>query len=186
MGVSLVAYSIVIDVFAAICLKYWPVNKTEVSRVVLCGFAFDIVIPAVVGWLVVDLREFLANRGYILSAMPKAWDAFFNRMAGTPMAIVLTLSDGRKIGGYWAENPVASSFPADEDLLITVPVTVDQKNGNFLKRVEGAKGLLIKRDDILTLEAFDAEMMAELAAKTDLARKAGVADAPTNEKESHG
>jgi hypothetical protein len=89
--------------------------------------------------------------------MPKAWDAFFYRIRNEPVALILTLSDGRRIGGFWAEDPLASSFPADEDLLITVPCLIDQETGLILQRIGGSKGLLVKRDDVITIEAFDAQ-----------------------------
>ncbi len=90
--------------------------------------------------------------------MPKAWDFFFTGLSkkGEAVAIVLTLTDGRRIGGIWAETPFASSYPADEDLLITVPCVIDQESGHMLERIEGAKGLLVKRADIVTIEAYNA------------------------------
>jgi hypothetical protein len=163
MGIALVAYSIAIDVFATAYLKIFPIPATETAAAVFFAIIADLVVPALVGWFVVDIRGKLALNGLILSAVPKAWDEFFSRIKGEQVALVLTLADGRKIGGFWAENPFASSYPSGEDLLITVPVLVDPETGRFVQRVADAKGLLVKRDDIVTIEAFDAEAMAREA-----------------------
>jgi hypothetical protein len=63
--------------------------------------------------------------------MPTAWDEFFHRIGKDPVALVITLKDGRRVGGFWAEKPVASSYPADQDLLIPVPVKIDE-SGRFV------------------------------------------------------
>ncbi len=44
-------------------------------------------------------------------------------------AIVLTLSDGRKIGGVWEGNGFVSTYRADGDILIAVPYVLDQETG---------------------------------------------------------
>jgi hypothetical protein len=160
MGVALVAYSILIDVCSAAYLKFFPISVSETVKATFFGIVVDLIFPAMVGWFCVDGREWLAEQGLVLSAMPKAWDEFFHRIRNEPVALVVTLKDGRKIGGFWAEKPVASSYPADEDLLIPVPVNVDAE-GRFLTGIVHSRGLLISRDDILTIEAFDANAVAE-------------------------
>jgi hypothetical protein len=179
MGIALVAYSILIDVTSAAYLRLFPIAASATGAVVAFGIVADLVVPALVGWFVVDLRELLAAKGLLLSAMPKAWDEFFRRIQSKQVALVVTLKDGRKVGGFWAENPFASSFPADEDLLITVPVSIDDE-GRFLKRIAHAEALLVSRNDILTIEAFSATAVAAAsnaasAAATDHPEASGAA-----------
>lgn len=164
MGLALVAYSVAIDAVVAIVLFRWPLPQADVARTIFLGVVFDVIAPALIGWYMVDARELLARNGLILSSWPKAWDAFYNRFRKTPVALVITLSNGRKVGGFWAEDPIASSFPADEDIFLPAVVEVDQESGMFVKRNPIALGLLVNRADILTIEAFDATKMAELAA----------------------
>lgn len=164
MGLALVAYSIGIDAIVAIVLFWWPLPKDDTTRTLMLGVLFDVVAPVLIGWFMLDARERLARNGYILSSWPKAWDAFYNRFRKTPVALVLTLSNGRRVGGFWAEDPIASSYPADEDIFLPAVVEVDQETGTFVKRNPIALGLLVKRADILMIEAFDALAMAELAA----------------------
>jgi hypothetical protein len=159
LGIALVGYSVLIDVLAFAFLRLHPIATDNTWSVVTFAIIAGLIVPCAFGWYIVELREFLAKKGLVLSTMPKAWDYFFTELSkkGEPVAIVLMLSDGRRIGGFWAETPFASSFPADEDLLITVPCEIDQSTGEILKRIAGAKGLLVKRADIVTIEAFDAQ-----------------------------
>jgi hypothetical protein len=164
MGIALVSYSVLIDALVAVVLSWWPVSDGDARRTIFLGVLFDVVAPAIIGWYMVDAREVLARNGFVLSSWPKAWDAFYNRFRKTPVALVVTLSNGRKVGGFWAEDPIASSFPADEDLFLPAVVDVDQESGVFVKRNPIALGLLVKRADVMTIEAFDAAAMAALAA----------------------
>lgn len=164
MGLALVAYSVGIDAIVAIVLFWWPLPQGDSGRTIFLGVLFDVVAPVLIGWYMVDMREALSRNGFILSSWPKAWDAFYNRFKKTPVALVITLSNGRKVGGFWAEDPIASSFPADEDIFLPAVVEVHQDSGIFVKRNPIALGLLVKRADIVTIEAFDAAQMAALAA----------------------
>jgi hypothetical protein len=159
MGLGLVAYSILIDIFAEIYLVLRPISPGQTWQIIVFALFAMLIVPALVGWFSFDLREFLATKGLILSAMPKAWDAFFYAIRKEPVALLITLKDGKKIGAFWADSPIASSFPAGEDLLIKVPVKVDD-DGNFIERDPNAIGLLISRDDIVTIAAFDAKAIA--------------------------
>jgi hypothetical protein len=162
MGLGLVAYSILIDTFAATYLILHPLNLGQPWQLIVFTICSMLIVPALVGWFSFDLREFLATKGLILSAMPKAWDAFFYAIRKEPVALLITLKDGKKIGAFWAESPIASSFPAGEDLLIKVPIKIDD-DGNFIERDPNAIGLLISRDDIVTIAAFDAKAVAAAA-----------------------
>jgi Family of unknown function (DUF6338) len=177
LGIALVAYSVIIDAFATLLVVWIPVASVNFVGKVLLGVLFDVVVPISVGWFILPLRETLARRGLALSAIPKAWDEFFGRLSKLPddesVALVLTLSNGTKIGGFWAESPFASSFPADEDLFIPAPVTIDQASGRFMQRVESSKGLLVKRSDILIIEAFDGHAVARAAITPDSAEVIG-------------
>jgi hypothetical protein len=101
MGIALVAYSIVIDGLSAIYLSLWPIPADDKARAIIVGFVADIIVPVLIGWVVVDIREGLAGKGLVLSAMPKAWDAFFSRISkvekGQSIALVLTLKDVGKL-----------------------------------------------------------------------------------------
>jgi len=71
MGLALVAYSLLIDVFSAAYLKLFPIAPGDSVYVIAFGIVGDILVPVALGWFVVDLREWLARRGIILPAVAK-------------------------------------------------------------------------------------------------------------------
>jgi hypothetical protein len=97
MGVALVAYSVLIDGVSMVYLSLFPIPQGETARMVVFGLVTDVLVPALIGWFAVDIRQRLAARGFVLSAMPTAWDEFFGRLARLPdhvsVALVITLSD---------------------------------------------------------------------------------------------
>lgn len=189
MGVALVAYSVLIDSLSAVYLWRFPIPKDDKTATIIVGVVADLLVPALIGWFVVDLREALAAKGWVLSAIPKAWDEFFGRLAKLPdsesVALVIKLSNGDRVGGFWAEGPFASSFPRDEDLYIPAPVLIDQESGRFIERVSNSRGLLLKRDDIMSIEAFDGAALVATAKKPDPPKPHSAHEPPTA-KEPHG
>jgi hypothetical protein len=115
---------------------------------------FAVLVPAIVGWFTVDVREALAREGLALSPYPMAWDQLFRRLGSSSelYGLVITLSDGRKVGGIYDSTSFVSSYPADGDLLIGAPCEVEQTTGLFLQRIATSYGLYIKRSDVLAIE----------------------------------
>ncbi len=115
---------------------------------------FAVLVPALVGWFAVDLRELLAREGLALSPFPMAWDQVFRRLGTSDelYGLVVTLSDGRKVGGIYDMTSFVSTYPADGDLLIGAPCEVNQETGIFEGRIATSYGLYIKRSDILAIE----------------------------------
>ena len=175
LGVALVAYSILIDFAAFIALSIHPIHfcsplladKTVVPcdawPPVLFLLIFAVVVPMGIGWFAVDLQRWLFDLGFALSPMPTAWDELFSRLVGLDrkVVMVLTLQNGRKVGGIWGGDGFASTYPADGDLLIAEPCVLNQINGRIVERVAGARALLVKRSDVLTIEIFDHDGMVE-------------------------
>jgi hypothetical protein len=85
---------------------------------------------------------------------------FFYAIRKEPVALVITLKNGEKIGTFWADSPISSSFPAAEDLFVKVAYGVDD-SGNFIGRFPNPIGLLISRDDIVKITAFNAKVIAD-------------------------
>src|ERR1700680_479654 len=167
MSIALVTYSALIDIAALIFLTFHPISLCSPlfpaggSHPVPCDpwppivFAlfFVVILPAAVGWFSFDARRWLSRIVLALSPVPMAWDELFSRLAEKkePVAIVLTLKDGSKVGGVWDKDAFVSTYPADGDLLIAVPCTLDPQTGQIAQRIAGSQGLLVKRDDILAL-----------------------------------
>jgi hypothetical protein len=175
LGVGLAAYSVLIDVAGFIFLTIHPVHfcsplLADASKrpcdpwpPIAFFLAFVVVLPIAVGWFAVDFQRWLSKLGLALSPVPTAWDELFARLGSlnTAVAIVLTLVDGRKIGGVWECNGFVSTYPAEGDILIAVPCVLNQETGRIKERVAGARAMLVKRADILTIEIFDLDGMVE-------------------------
>jgi hypothetical protein len=175
LGVALIAYSVLIDVAGFIFLTVRPIRfcsllLADASKTpcdpwppIVFFVAFVAVLPIAAGWFAVDFQRWLSKLGLALSPVPTAWDEFFARLGSldTAVAIVLTLTDGRKIGGIWERDGFVSTYPADGDILIAVPCVLNQETGRIKERVAGARAMLVKRADILTIEVFDLDGMVE-------------------------
>jgi hypothetical protein len=155
LGIALVGYSLLIDVPALIYLQFRPISATDKIATAMFMALAGLVIPGIVGWFIVDVRANLAKRGWILAPEPKAWDFFFGNLnkTGKQLALIITLTNDNLIYAMWAEDPFASSFPAEEDLLLTVPCILNE-NGKFV-RIAGAKAVLVRRAEIRTIEAYE-------------------------------
>lgn len=83
---------------------------------------------------------------------PTAWDYFFDKRE--PAFVLVHLKNGKKIGGFYGDSSYATSFPRDGSLYLQTVIKVDDA-GKFLDRIEGSKGLLLKKDDYELIEFFE-------------------------------
>jgi hypothetical protein len=91
----------------------------------------------------------------IPSPISKPWDHFFSRVAkGKEIGVILTLHDGSVIGGVYRKPGFASSYPAEEQLLLAETWSIGD-DGGFSERIKASLGLLIDKDDILLLEFYE-------------------------------
>lgn len=165
MAVALVAYSVFVDGIVALYMALFPLPKSAAVTNVFAASLADVLIPVLLGWFAVDVRNELSRRGLVLPAVPKAWDEFFNRLArspgDSPLALIVTLNDGRQLAGLWTDEPFASSFPNEEDLLFTVPLQFDPHTGQVGGRLRYSHAVLLKRADIVSIEAVSGEFGTE-------------------------
>jgi hypothetical protein len=83
---------------------------------------------------------------------PTAWDFFFGRRE--PCFVLLTLSDGTRLGGYWGPLSYATSFPNDGDIYLEAVFRVEG-DGVFHERVPGTLGTLVRKDQYKYIELFE-------------------------------
>ncbi len=69
--------------------------------------------------------------------------------------MIVHLKDGRKIGGKYDENSFASSSPAEEQIYLEEVWRLDKK-GAFIEPTERSKGMIIFKEEILSVEFFKA------------------------------
>ncbi|HZZ64787.1 MAG TPA: DUF6338 family protein [Candidatus Baltobacteraceae bacterium] len=139
----------------------YPFGKQNGFPTALSAWLFSIIVlivsPAMLTWGYARLVDLAASNAWIPSPISRPWDHFFQRVvkeqSGHAVGVIITLRDGRRIGGAYTKPGFASSFPTEEQLLLGETWLLDE-NGSFKERVAGSLGLLIDNDDILTLEFF--------------------------------
>lgn len=82
---------------------------------------------------------------------PTAWDYFFDKRE--TVFLLIHLTNGKMIGGYFGPDSYAGDFPNDGDLYIEAVYSVNGK-GEFLERIEDTKGLLLRKDQYSYIELF--------------------------------
>jgi hypothetical protein len=67
--------------------------------------------------------------------------------------VLVTLTDGSRVGAGWGANSFASWFPHEEDIYFEVVYSL-LEDGSFGDPVPLSAGILLKRADIRSLELF--------------------------------
>lgn len=80
---------------------------------------------------------------------PKAWDYLW--VQDFRAYVVVTFTDGSRIGAAWGRRSWASGFPAEEDIYFEVVYSLSDE-GEFLEAVPYSAGVLLKRADIRLIE----------------------------------
>lgn len=109
-----------------------------------------IVAPVFWPFLIGKIIDYAALKGLILSPAKTAWDQFFLRRE--PCWIIVSLSDGRRIGGYFGEMSYATLHPQSGHIYIEELWEVDQTTGEIGDAVPASKGLLLRPGDYQFIE----------------------------------
>lgn len=115
--------------------------------VFLILFAFPAILPLI--YVKIINQTWLAK--YIVHPIKRPWDWVFSKKES--YWIIVTLKDGRKIGGIFSDKSYASSFPLPEQIYLEEIWKLDNK-GRFVEPIKGSKGVIIL-NDISTLEFFN-------------------------------
>ncbi len=153
--IEIIAYSIVNDVLWSPWYSFatpggFPRTFDAWAFTLFVVLVSPAVLTVAYGWLV----NLLAANGVIPSPVAKPWDHFFSRVArNREFGIILTLRDGSRAAGVYRPPAFASSFPAEEQLLLAETWSISEEGG-FERRIRDSVGLLIDKDDILLLEFY--------------------------------
>jgi len=104
--------------------------------------------PVVLVWLL--QADWVARR--LQLPFPTGWDFFFHQRV--PCFVLITLKDGRKIGGFFDPRSYAGSFPNHGDIYVRHVYKVDV-NGEFAGPVKGSLGFWIRKDEYSLIEFFE-------------------------------
>jgi Family of unknown function (DUF6338) len=83
---------------------------------------------------------------------PTAWDFLFDQRE--PAFLLIHLTDGDLIGGYWGGRSYAGSFPNDGDIYMEAVYTLSE-SGGFGERVANTRGVLLRKEQYSFIEMFD-------------------------------
>jgi hypothetical protein len=83
-------------------------------------------------WKWILSRSFIKQK--IMNPIPKAWDIFFGRRK--PCFMMIHLKNGEVIGGLYAYDSAASSYPEKEDLYLQEIWELNDE-GKFVKPIDG-------------------------------------------------
>lgn len=128
-------------------------GDSSLSKRIVAGLVVFVVAPTV--WPLL-LRAILNSRrlqGRIVNPIPLAWDHVFGK--GDPCFVLVHLKDGNLIGGLYAGDAFASSYPEVQEIYLSEVWRIDEK-GRFQTKIEATRGVLLNRDVIEYLELYDA------------------------------
>lgn len=136
-------------------ILYWLVFARdpiqEAGRYILAAILVLLVMPVV--WPIALVGIFkskgVANR--IQIPYPTAWDAFFDQRK--PAFLLIHLTNGNLLGGYWGGNSYAGSYPNDGDIYLEAVYKVDAA-GQFGDPIPNTRGVLLRKDQYTYIELF--------------------------------
>lgn len=68
--------------------------------------------------------------------------------------VIVTLKNGRKIGGKYGLNSVSSSYPSPKEIYLEEVWKLKDNNTFDIKRVKQTEGILISESEISTIEFY--------------------------------
>ncbi len=108
-----------------------------------------LICPAIWPFFLVKLSSCKCIAKLIVHPIKKPWDYIFGKKE--PYWIIITLKDGRKIGGKYDNKSFSSSYPAEEQIYLEEVWQLNE-DGKFLNAIDGSKGILMSGSDILAIE----------------------------------
>ena len=107
--------------------------------------------PALLAWAWYRIRNAKFMQGRVSSTAPSGWDAFFGR--GESCLVLFHVKNGEKIGGLFADQSDASTFPNPQQVYVEEFWQLDEEY-NFVERILRSMGGTIDKQDCDCLEFF--------------------------------
>lgn len=117
-----------------------------------------IVVPFLLPFLWKKILSLEVIKRKTINPIPKAWDVFFTRRL--PCFMLVHLKNGQTIGGLYAYESAASSYPETEDLYLQEVWNIDSE-GKFSSPVEDTMGLLVNYTAIDYIEIYKSKVEGE-------------------------
>jgi hypothetical protein len=114
-----------------------------------------VIFPAVVGYFFYDLRAgWLHSKLKFDHPTRTGWDWFFGR--GKHCYILFHLKEKKLLGGYYGEKSFVSAAPQPPEVYVEEVWRVDDR-GEFIEKVEGTMGCVIRLADCERVEFLEVE-----------------------------
>jgi len=107
--------------------------------------------PLILTWFLSMMIKTKVFGRFFVSPEKVPWDWHFSKREA--FWVIVTLKDGRKIGGKYGINSTASTFPRSKEIYIEDIWKLDE-NCQFKHSIKRNKGVLITGDSILSIEFF--------------------------------
>jgi len=157
--IDIAAYSFVTDTVGFTILSIvnlMPPSPWQIAvRTIAFAGAF-VLFPIFLGWGWYQLQAWMVHAGLVADSVQKPWDKVFRRIWQQRLNLVaiVTLRDGRRIASRLLEPAYASTYPADEQILLGELWKLDEE-GRLIAPYAGSYGMLIDKVDIETLEFLE-------------------------------
>jgi hypothetical protein len=147
---SAVNFALSLPVLGILVFGYDPLQHP--GRYLTAALLVFLVGPVLWPFVLVRIFKSKAVAQKIQIPYPTAWDYFFDRRE--PAFLLVHLTDGSLIGGYWGGESYAGSFPNDGDVYIQAVYRVSD-DGSFGEQVAGTRGVLLRKEQYSFIEIFD-------------------------------
>ncbi len=147
IGISCI--NLVICIYPLLKLDYFNIALSNPWKFYLITILFISIIPIVLTILLYWIIKRSYVRKWIVSPEKIPWDWHFSQ--GDSYWVIVTLKDGKKIGGKFDKKSKASTSPKPKEIYIEELWNLD-KEDNFLNPIKRSKGIIILENNIVTIE----------------------------------
>lgn len=123
--------------------KFADINREEMRRAILL---VCLVSPAAMSTAWYHFRIYAHGKFKIDYPVAKAWD-YFLKQNNEGFYILFHLKNKSKIGGLFASKSYATTYPQEPEIYVEQVFKVDQITGEFIERIEGTYGSVIRQSE---------------------------------------
>lgn len=155
---STVNFVLGLPIVFALVVGYDPVDHPV--RYCIAALLVLLVMPVL--WPLVVVRLFKSKRvaRRIQIPYPTAWDFFFDRRE--PAFVLVHLTSGGLLAGYWGARSYAGSFPNDGDIYLEAVYAVGE-GGTIGEPIPDTRGVLLQKRQYSYVELFSVPRAEEVA-----------------------
>lgn len=115
-------------------------------------FGVLLVLPCVLAFIFSKIRQLEVLQKNAPHPIQKPWDFVFQQRKW--YWVIVEITDGKRIGGKFASDSFASSYPAEEQIYLEECWHLDNED-SFTRPRGGTSGILISSSQIKTIEFFN-------------------------------